>query len=372
MNKYNWTIDTLIGRLELIEKLIKGETDSKKLELLKRDYYFLQNHINDYFDHTPEEKYPLLDSLEYFKDSLGQHHYLWGDIKEFTEELGRPIKTPGLKQCTLSKDDILDITHDFYKSLNRFFYGNFMKNFYRRKDHIVFRNYNSKIKYTGEAINLPSLKESFIELLREYTIEDILTSIHEYSHATSSLINPKHLSYSKTLFTEIDSIFMELVANDYLEKLFKNNTAPIFKAMKLNEFCGYGDDFQAIIDLIKAEEKLENGYTNNKLLKRIAEEHCNIYPIEVEMILNETKMSNLVYLISYMFALELYTLYKEDKEKALYYLRKIIMLDGLDEFEYYNNIKKIGIIPNQSLRNYQKQVQEEIQILTRKKSKLHR
>lgn len=368
MSKYNWTIDTLIGKMKLIEKLIENEADPEKLKVLQADFYNLQNHINEYFDQPTEERFKLLESYDYFKDNLTSMDFLWGDFKEFAETIDL-VETPELKRCTLSRDDILIITHDFYKSLNSFFFGNFMKNFYRRQDHIIFRSKSPKMLYIGESITLPSLKESFIDVCRNFTIEDIFTTIHEYAHATSVSINHKHLYTTKTLFTEIDSLFMELIAADFLESLFKDGSTSIIKAETLNEQCSAADDITAMIDLIDAERFTSNGYTSNKLLKTIAEKHCKILPVEVEAILNGSSPSLSLYLTSYMFAISLYQIYKIDKEKALYYLKKIIQLECMEERQYYNNIRKLGIIPNQGLQEYQNQVQEEIQILSRKKSK---
>ena len=71
------------------------------------------------------------------------------------------------------------------------------------------------------------------------------------------------------------------------------------------------------------------------------------------------------YLASYMNAIELYMLYKENKDKALDTLKRIILLDEMNEEEYYSNIKKLGIIPNFSLRSFERDLQEESMKLER-------
>ena len=64
MAKYNWTIDTLIERLRLIEKLLTIETKPERLKLLNEDYNNLIKHIEDYFDYRPFESMKLLESYE--------------------------------------------------------------------------------------------------------------------------------------------------------------------------------------------------------------------------------------------------------------------------------------------------------------------
>ena len=55
-------------------------------------------------------------------------------------------------------------------------------------------------------------------------------------------------------------------------------------------------------------------------------------------------ISSINYLISFIFALELYYLYKEDKEKALYNLEKIILLNCNSEEEYYNTVSHESMV----------------------------
>lgn len=367
MAKYNWNIDTLIEKKNLIEKLILLEKDQDKLELLKKDYYNLQNIIDDENDYSIYDKMSLLENFDYIKENLQTIEFLWEDFKEFNNTINEPIITPELKRSSLSKNDLLTITHDFYKSLNRYFYGNFMKNFYRRNDHIYFNSYNNE-GISGETIGLPSLKEAFIKICRDYTNEDILTVIHEYSHATSLSINPNNLNDTKkSLYTEIDTIFMELVASDYISKLFKDNSNTIFKASKLNEFADNADELSIMIDIIEGEKYTENGYTSNKMLKNIASKHFNVIPEVINDVIGEPNLTNTIYLTSYMFSLELYKQYLQDKEKALYNLKKIILLDNMNELEYYSNIKRLGLFPNLSLKTHYNEVKNEAKKLTRKK-----
>lgn len=365
MAKYNWTIDTLIERLRLIEKLLTIETKLERLKLLNEDYNNLIKHIEDYFDYRPFESMKLLESYDFIKQDLGKIKFLWSDYQEFRSIIDKPIEVPELKRCSLRKEDLLSITHDFYKSLNSFFFGNFMKSFYRRNDHIVFRSYNNS-DLSGETTTLPSLRECFIEIFRDGTSEDILTTIHEYMHATSVLINPYHLCQEKSLYTEIDALFMELIASDYIANLFKDNSATIFKAEKLNDYLSNSDDLAVMIDAITHEPK--NGYQSNKELKRIAESEYDVLPEEIDAIIGEPELNSTIYLTSYMFALELYKMYQNDKEKALYYLKKIILLENMSEEEYYSNIKRFGLFPNLSLKEHYQETKKDALRLTRKKS----
>ena len=117
------------------------------------------------------------------------------------------------------------------------------------------------------------------------------------------------------------------------------------------------------------QKNIKKGYFSNKSLKLIAKNDCNLEAIEVDNILNNAEITAIPYLISYMYALELYKLYKVDPEKSLYILRKIIELNRNSEEEYYNIIKSFGLHPNDCLNKYYKKVERDALTLTRKKSK---
>lgn len=366
MAKYNWNIDTLMEKLDLIQKLIPFENDPDKLKLLQRDYSIIEEHIEDYFEDDYTEQMKLLEYFIYIKDNFQTIEYLWPEFLKFASTVKKPIITPELKRNSLNNDDLLSITHDFYKSLNRFYFSNFMKNFGKRHNHIVYKRYNYE-NLSGETLALPSLKENYIEIYRDYTNEDILTTIHEYSHAISSNINPNHLSEEKSIFTEIDSLFMEIIASDYISNLFHDNTNVICKSNVLNDHYSNARDYRLMINLIKAERKLPNGFTSNKELKTIAKNKYQILPEVIDDVIGNPNLHNIIYLTSYMFAIELYKVYKEDKEKALHYLKKIIELDNMSELEYYNNIIKLGLIPNLSTKEYYEIVLNDALKLTRRK-----
>ena len=61
-----------------------------------------------------------------------------------------------------------------------------------------------------------------------------------------------------------------------------------------------------------------------------------------------------------MYALELYMLYQKDKDLALHYIKQIIMMRGNSEKQYYYNIKRLGIIPNEHLQEFQENLKRKL------------
>jgi len=222
-------------------------------------------------------------------------------------------------------------------------------------------------RFMGESIHVLTFKESFIRIGRYFTTEDLFSTIHEYSHATSFNINPLHI-INNEMFLEIDSLFMELIAADYIENVLKNGDAIMIRTTAHEEYAMVSEALKSQINLIEKAKSLEKSFTCNKELKTIAHNFCHIEPEDLESLLDDYYNSNIeYYLICYIFALELYDLYKTDKDKALYCLKKIILLECKDKLEYYNSIKKLGLIPNLHTREFHKQFSEEVLSLKKQK-----
>ena len=349
MTKYNWSIYTIEDRLLKLKKLLLTEANNQVREQISYDIAILENYLESQ-DVLHYDELKLLESYDCVKEDFSSVQFLISDFIDFYEYIKKPLRQFEIKNNSLSKGDILDLTHDFYKSLDRHFYSNFMKQFRLRNNHIRFRQFSDEESIYGQTIVIPSLNEFFVDILRKNTIEDVLSTIHEYMHITSFTINPNHGGLSKHLFREIDSLFSEISAIDFLyEKLHDDNLIAL-KIKTFNDFFIYARDIYLNSKLIECEETTLEGYTNNKLLKQIAKYRCDIDNQELVDILNNTDTATFRYLIGYLFALELYNIFTVDKDKALYILNKIITLNCYDEEAYYNEIKKLGLIPNLSLR----------------------
>lgn len=368
MKKYNWTIDDLKNRYSLLLKMREKETDPEKLLLLGASISNLYEDILDLEVNICDNELKLLTCYNMEKSDLLAHKFLWGDINIFYEEADlKDIVIPPLKTMSLSKDDILELTHDFYKScLDKFFFHNFLKHYRNRYTNIKFKN--NEDRYMGEAIHILSLGESFITIVRDFNIEDVLTAIHEYEHATSVSINPYTVMDQNYTFCEIGSIFMEMIGADYLETIFKNGEAIIAKANEHQKYYGNAFILKSKIDLIEAEkEYYKDGYTNNKALKHSSANYCGLTLKIVDKLIQEGGIPY-DYVISYIFAIELYNIYQIDKEKALNILRKLVYTDCKDEETFYKIIKNYGLIPNYHTREYTKSLKDDILKLEKKKN----
>jgi len=308
------------------------------------------------------------------KKNLERIDFLWEHFHTFYKTTYNPLLNLSLKDITfkidqtdLTPDDLISITHDFYKQLDSYFYNAFNNIFKTKNDHIIFRNgLTGDINCKGDTLSLSSCKESFITINRNFTIDDILTTIHECEHATSNFINPEHHFYPKWLFVETNTLFMELIAIDYINNLLKDDH---IKVLKINLFLAQAKNAVNIINCLNLmkNEKITQEYQNDAELV-LAGTSYNISAENINSLFTEDNDALQDYLTSFMFALELYYMYKEDKEKALYYLKKLILLNCKSQLEYYNKIKKFGITPNLHLQKYHQECWNTMLSLSRKQN----
>ncbi len=367
MSKYNWTEDDLRNCLNKLHRLLKKEKDPDRIELINVDINSLNSLLSDEMnkkDNTPK----LLELYRWAKEDYHEFEFLKPAFVEFYDVVSKNngYDEVNFKKISLSKKDILSITHDFYKSLGHYFFSNFMRVFYRRKDHTRFNNSLEDYDYRGATFYVLSLKESFIEINRDFSALDILTSIHEYMHATSAVINPGHMSDEKNIYSEIDPLFIELIAYDYLEDLFNDGTATKLRYLTHLDRVEESYDLQSLFKVMDYEKGLKKEFTTNKELKDAGME-CNILDVELENILYYPNVDSEKYVTSYMFAVELYSLYKEDKEKALNYLKQILLMKKMSPEQYYSRIKSLGLYPNNSIRTFHKELIAETNRLVRTK-----
>lgn len=364
MAKYNWNVDTLQLKIDELRRAYSREENEDLKDIIAFDVNNLQNWIDAYYDTEKYDMEKFTNIFKLLKSAINSLAFLWDDYEEFYQETKyTKINENPFHRSSLSKDDIITLTHDFYKSLNRYFFGNFMKNFRKRKDHIVFLNEPDDV-LSCEDVAIKSTKEMFLSIGRTFTIEDYFSTIHEYGHATSFQINPNHIDYDKRAFSETIAIFMELLASDYYLEKTKDSDAIIYKINSHLLYKNNVEIIKLIIHLIKKEKELGHEFTSTKEMRQQLDK--NLFS---ENVFNDAFLYSGYFqeedLASYMYAIELYMMYKEDKDKALDALKRMVLLDEMSEEEYYSNIKKLGIIPNFSLRSFERELQEESMKLER-------
>lgn len=353
--KYNWSKYNLQDRLELLEKLTTKEKDKKNL----REIYYSIDIIKEYLtdlDAKKENYASLLENLNANARYYSSHKFLRDDLANFAlEEIDENSVGIDLKPLSISKKEILQITHDFYKDQDKEIYRNFLNMYKRRNDHLVFltsdEDYGDNIIFT-----VPYLNEAFIRLYKGDDITTILSSIHEFAHATSFSFNNYHCAdIGKRFLSETDSLFFELVATDFLRKKY-NFGDEYISALQRHDGTIYSTrQIMNVLELTRLHK--ECSFKDNKRLKNVSYSKLNFSPTYVEDLIATDIIFETPYSIGYLFAVELYELYKFDKEKALHVLKKFIRLNSMQPDGYYRETKRLGLYPNAHMKDYKEDLE---------------
>lgn len=275
------------------------------------------------------------------------------DIKYFSELYRllnykniKPIDTYSLKDST-----ILGFTHDFYNHLDKEFASIFNRLYRERKNNFKFSKKRSGSFYIQE------LNYHYINVERDNTVDDFLNTGHEYAHGIVDNLFPRNYFESNYPFIEFFPLFIEFLMGDELNKTFMDLEKDILyiRATTIHSCLNYAKEiilearYLAQLDIIKNKNE-----TINDLAK-----FGKIGKGSAKKIFNKPIMERLLYVTSFLTAIELYYLYLIDPELSIYISKEIIKIDKVNSYNEFlvnngiilnDNTKKLIIETNKQLK----------------------
>ena len=279
--------------------------------------FFLRNKI--YLDNIKVE-----NSL-YYEEFLGtflkENNYNSYQLKFFNQRVNAKL--------------LFETVYEFFKQLDDELFSNFFSLFIDKDKNIIFVANNPIKNFVGITyLNNNNIK---IKMTRSKTIEDIFTLVHEYGHALNMKKNPKlYNNEARTHFEEIESIFLELILCDYLV----NNG---FNKDDINEVKDLY--FKYNINRFIHVEQIKN---IDNLFFKLLYQNKNITKDELRKVYSSSYEDVTKYVISSLYALELYDKYQINKEKTIEDYKNIISLDLYTHLDYLDAIESKLIVPNES------------------------
>ena len=378
--KYNWNVYCLQEKMDKLSSLKeKIESDLKNSNSeLERDYFekalfeiendilMIETLIKEEFAEATDTK-KLLTQYSEIKDRLYTIKCLWPTFKDASDITSTLIiNNIDEKKHTLSKEDLVELTYDFFRNaLDKRLYGNFMKNFYRNNDHLRFLNSDLNSKMSTCIYPLSFFNEKYVSIKREFTINDLFNLIHEYMHATTQSLNPNHAAESKDAYSEIDSTFSQFVAYDFFKKHLPEYKINLSRYYSHLEFSSYVETLTKLVNLIEFENR-NYDISNNKTLRQFSNE-VGIVDADLKDIFDDFAYTDSA-AIGYIYGLEFYKMYEQDKDKALSQLEKFVMYDSKNPKDYYKYLRGLGIIPNEHMREYHKNINRYARCLSQNKN----
>ena len=294
---------------------------------------------------------------------LSQYTLFWPYISQFCQLNNGDFSKFEDPKTNFTNKEKLEMVHDFYKNgTNKEFFENFLKIYKNRKKNIHFGKALASSRDYADCIFLPYSREIYIQMNPLDTFRDIPTLSHEYGHGIQYLSNYHPNCFGPNyIFIEIISTFMELACFHYYsyngnlkQVAIKSHVHTWSEITKSSEILRYELSlFNEIFNLNPADK-------NN--LRIVIDALVNSHSSnDLNHILTEQPADDFIYIISASIAIELFMVYVNDPEKALYLLMKIIEIDfRLSPLEYLIKIRNLGITPNSSIPVYNDYLKREL------------
>ncbi len=347
----SWSINNLNNDLKRLKRLYNKETDMNTKYELSTYISCLEEIIVGY---SFDNKTKVIGQGNFFKSlySIPKYRVYLPFISEFDEILSKYVTDDetinSVKHADYSRKEMYELTREFYKQIGGNFYNAFQK-FDKEKNNRI--NYCPFSSINSVTYYIPGIDKFYINIGAESDDRDIIEAyIHESAHITTAKINNRRY-HANDMFVEIESLFFEILADQFL---YTETGDIYFKDMekdKVDKYYNEGDILDimhiaydvTISDAMKIDDP-------NKVFDMICRDNNLIKPKYVDF---DRVMK---YVFSYICAIELVEIYKQDKDKALSMLENIITENkSITEYEKIMS----QITPCEHLNNYVKKLKKE-------------
>lgn len=309
---YNWNnkqINLLIKQLKTLNKTKTIKEDIYNLKSLKSMFLFINSDI----------KYNIKNEYEHYKKIKHYNHFINTIIKKYQLE---EINDVEFKKIDISKKEMLTFAIDNIRNIST--------NWANTIEPYILKEYRLNIKKHNSDFVMPitTLNDYFISLSKNNNISDFVIPTHEFLHIYSALLNYNSLDSTESEFL---SILGELITTYEM----KQKNIYVIENIKYEL-----DNINRLLDFISDIP------FRKKIIQQNKKNNTTIYKTYKNYDLNrkdikDIYLTNIEYdyqtIISFFIALELFEIYKLDKEKCIYITENIIKSDDKLNIKLKNN-----------------------------------
>lgn len=356
-----WNITTLRNDLKNLEALLRKEKNETIRNQIKRyvaetKRIIIEEEINDY-----DEGYISKNRLIDLYRTVPIFELYYPILEEYSKKLRQDEKIPYYfeqdteenEHLSFNNQEMLELVHELFKTFP-IDIRNLHNKVYEREDHIRFNKMQNE-NQDGRIIFIPGLNKPYLEVGENDNKRIMLsTLVHEEGHAIASLLNSKRYKDDNCgYFLEIESIFFELIGNDYFKKELNNPAFSLDSLYKISSFDYIAKKILEQKRLATECFKKHNPINPTQTLKDESLRQC-LFDLNLNGNLINSYMK---YLVGFIIAIELFEIYKKDQELAFEYLKDIVK-NSTDENEYEQITR--NVTPNKSLIKFKKRITKSI------------
>ena len=342
----NWYKPELREKYNKLQKLLRlCENDSER-KIITNTMRVIEIVLSK--ERIPGEIEILLEE-DYLE--LSSTKFAWEYIRKIAKINNDFIPNFTKDDTILSKREIIDLLHDFFKNgTNKEIYELFCKIYKDSKKNIHFVEC-PEVSYSGETLYLEYYKRTYIQVFKRYGFDDLTTFAHEFGHAIEFNMNfHNNLLTELNLYIEIVSIFFELICNEYFIKGKYQRPAIINGYSMLDEHLENANNLNAEFILL---DNLSSSVGRSMLVKNIDVLVENLTKEDIDNIMCLRPGRDYIYVFAFLVATNLFMIYKLDRDKAFYLVNKIINLSGeLSCEEYFHELEKLELLDASKTQDY--------------------
>ena len=366
-----WTTKDLREDLKKLEEELKKSTNYKDRELIVysmealrekiavrelQEYArrvvnaFSEDIVIDFDELEENEELTYFDKYMSDLNEVSANRLLYPDVENYLRIVNPLLKNNehtevDVGRYNLTEKDAIMLCNDFYRTFNNDIYNIFYK---------LLKNKNKMIRfeptldtYEGNFTNIRRIDSSYLEIgSNGDNKEEMLNTLtHESGHFIGANLSPRR--YGKDRFLEIESLFFELLGADYYAKKLDSDyfrDRPKTKAV-FQYNCGKNNIItkNAVDKTFDILSTVDNPYAYYTSLVKDRNEYLQSLNIN----------NSMTYLYSYLIAIELYELYQQDPDRAIYALKRITSYDrGKPELQRIHENVEI----NKNVKKYTKKL----------------
>ena len=352
-NPYN---KELKEKLKAFKKLRENATGEEK-ELLDT----LIDIILDILKSKPIKIRNYQDQILLDYNFLTLYRYLWPLVNDISKIANDDITSIPYPQLDVDNKELIGLVHDFFKNgTTKEIFELFCKLYKKRKSLYFLKSQDPTIY--ANSLYLPYDESFYVQMSRKNEFNDIAILTHEYGHGIHLLSNFSPNLYNNLIvYSEIVSMFFELICSDYYSKIKEFEKSAIVTQFETWDMATENAKslFQefSILSAIDINEFQSQG----DLIKNIDSFVSSVNQSELSDLLDCRPSEDFIYIIAQSIVNELYMIYLDDPEKAFYLIKKIIDIDlNLPPQIYLSEINKLGINPNQNIDEYNMHLKREL------------
>lgn len=337
--------------LTYLIEIIENNGSSRKeidLFLLNRLLHILNNNSHN----RKQNPGDVVRQLEEDAENVSFYKPFYPYVRSFRargENISQPYE-PMYRSIQLSDTDTVDLIGEFYRDLGEDESSNYEDFLEDAEDHLKFIDTKSDIE--GETTFINSTGDFFCLVPDYANLTKATILVHETTHIFDWFRRPDFIE--QYLICEFNALFKEMLACDYAAAKLNLEDDNLKRRYYLHSLIKrYADDVYyrtQIIHLFKQDNVL---HSMNKLCARFGDAYINY-------LMQDSLGENYIYQIAYLIAIELYTLYQIDKDKALWIAKRIV------EKGNNNNVRRIldsnGIVLNEHSLEYENDLKLKLHI----------